>query len=278
MSEGVASPKKGFTLIELLVVIAIIAILAAMLLPALSKAKQTAQGTYCLNNEKQLTVAWIMYADDYNQLLIPDYGDGQTDYKSDPNDDWVTGNVAALPDETNVTLLQTTLLYPYLKSVGVYKCPADPGNPAGTARVRSISMNGFMNGIGGGISDSNMFYNFKKLSEVIQPANLWVFDDEKPISINDGYFEVDMPDPDTFGTSVQVQDNPSQVHNNAAGFGFADGHAVMQQWKGVHFRSTALFQGTVASSDTANYQDAWWLVSHATLPLAPPTASKAPPP
>ena len=139
----------AFTLIELLVVIAIIAILAALLLPALSNAKIKAQATYCMNNEKQMTLAWVMYADDYDQKLVPNVGDGQGIYYV-PTDSWCYGNVSSLPDEINTIWLTTSLLWPYTKSISVYKCPGDPGNPAGTPRVRSISMNGFMNGMGGG--------------------------------------------------------------------------------------------------------------------------------
>ena len=117
-----------------------------------------------MNNEKQMTLAWVMYADDNNQNLVPNVGDGQG-ASIMANHTWCYGNVSALPDETNTVYLTTSLLWPYTKSLAVYKCPGDPGNPAGTPRVRSISMNGFMNGMGGGTVAG--FENFLKSTDFL---------------------------------------------------------------------------------------------------------------
>ncbi|HEX3717810.1 MAG TPA: prepilin-type N-terminal cleavage/methylation domain-containing protein [Verrucomicrobiae bacterium] len=266
-ADGQAAIRTGFTLIELLVVIAIIAILAALLLPALSKAKVQAQGTYCLNNEKQMTLAWLMYADDFRGLLVPNVGDGQGLAYYEATNTWCYGNVSGLPDETNVLYLKESLLGNYTKNPGIYKCPGDPGNPVGTARVRSISMNGFMNGKGGDTVTG--FENFMKTSDLQKSAQWFVFLDEKPATINDEYFEVNMGG--VTSTSIAVQDNPSQVHNGACGFGFADGHAEIHKWLGAAFESPVSCSGQSFTSPSANFHDALWLVQHTTYSLTPST-------
>ena len=258
-ASSLAVASNGFSLIELLVVIAIIAILAALLLPALSKAKSKAQATYCMNNEKQMSLAWMMYADDNNQKLVPNIGQGQgAAFRLDNT--WCYGNVSALPDETNTLYLTQSLLGSYTKSVGVYRCPGDPGNPIGTARVRGISMNCFMNGMGGGTVAG--FANCTKLSELRQPTQYFVFLDEKPATINDGYFEVIMAK--TTPVSIYMNDNPSQVHDGACGFGFADGHAEIHKWKGPGFRSPQSSGGTTYVKPSADFNDAQWLTQHTT--------------
>jgi prepilin-type N-terminal cleavage/methylation domain-containing protein len=255
----------AFTLIELLVVIAIIAILAAMLLPALSKAKIRAQAIYCMNNEKQILLAWIMYADDNQNMLVPNAGDGQPVEYYCTNGTWCYGNVASLPDETNEIPLLTSLMGSYSKIAAVYKCPGDPGHPTGTARVRGISMNSFMNGIGGAQNTADSAYTtFRKSTDLIKSTQWFVFLDEKPASINDGYFEVLLAD--STPTSIQIQDNPSQVHGNACVFGFSDGHSELHKWVSGQFCSPALYGGVTVNAGTPAFTDENWIAQHTAPP------------
>jgi prepilin-type N-terminal cleavage/methylation domain-containing protein/prepilin-type processing-associated H-X9-DG protein len=293
--RGAAHCVLGFTLIELLVVIAIIAILAAMLLPALSRAKQQAQGAYCENNEKQITLAWIMYAHDNNDRLAPNIGDARgVPYYLNAGggfnlNNWVTGNVNGSPsagisgtyDETNTILLSTTLLGSYLKSVGVYKCPADPGNKVNNPqlapmRVRSISMQNYMNAESGA-TYSNIYYWNVKYSLIPHPSQLFVFLDEKATSLDDGLFEEFMPNPVTeWPTTIPMNNMPAQTHNGAGGFGFTDGHAEIHQWKSPQFLSTATTTAP-AMSPGAYYNDAYWVTYHTTIPLSQTQAAPPPP-
>lgn len=226
VARAPSQSKCAFTLIELLVVIAIIAILAAMLLPSLTKAKIKSQGISCLSNLKQLQVAWLMYNDDNTDKLVPN-GDGGAE-------GWVGGWLQDPLDATNVALLKPPKgkLWNYNTSAGIYKCPADRSTStvgkSVNPRVRSIAMNGNMNGNSWYTAQIDpKFFTFRKASEILRPppAQAFVFLDEHPESIDDGYFLVFLDQKGTWGNF------PANYHSGACGFSFADGHAEIRKWR-----------------------------------------------
>lgn len=218
--------RGGFTLIELLVVIAIIAILAALLLPSLAKAKTKAEGIGCLNNTKQLLMAWYMYQEDYNGVLVLNSPGSQTTLIRWVNGwlDWNGG--IPLGANTNRALLTEGLLGPYTaKTLGVYKCPADKIPSTAGPRVRSVSMNTYLarqddTGNYVALSPSG---TYKKITDLKNPTMIWVFLDEHPDSINDALFS-------TLAAADTFNDLPASYHNGACGLAFADGHSEIHKW------------------------------------------------
>ena len=271
--------RKAFTLIELLVVIAIIAILAAMLLPALSQAKKRAQGISCINNLKQLTLAAMVYAGDFQDAIPVNDAAG---------DAWVTGDVSGRTGTdgiTNIVNIQAGVLWPYNKALSIYECPGDQDvamvSGVGIGRrVRNYSLNGMMgnnNGLAQGAQvHPNEKENFKFVSVINPgPSDASFFFDEQSgatsdkTSIDDGYFAVDDGTSGSYFTynSRQFRNVLSSRHGNFGQLSYADGHAGHMKWLEP---DTEKLEGLNAKSNEFNNKDKkqLWLSTYASGSVA----------
>jgi prepilin-type N-terminal cleavage/methylation domain-containing protein len=277
--DAPAPSRRGsaFTLIELLVVIAIIAILAAMLLPTLAKAKTKAQGIQCMNAHRQLALAWRMYTEDNRDQLLYASGD-KTTYEPGV---WMTGTMdfnGGNPSnyDPNVDIRKSPM-WPYCgNSLGIFKCPADKSyvvvGGTNAQRIRTMVMNlylGGFKGTGGGVFDAKAWQLYGKYSEFSPPgpSQIFVFLDEREDAINWGNFYTDMAGAPTLTgggnpAAYKLADMPGIYHNNACGFSFADNHSEIKKWRDPRTcpplrPQSLIFDGSTETPSPRNQDVAW---------------------
>src|ERR1043166_4178737 len=264
---------QGFTIVELLVVISVIAILAGRLLPVIGRSKQKGYGAACINNIRQLQLAWTMYIDEHDQQLPPN-SDQPLSGRDLANPSWVAGwlrsdeDPGSKYDSTNVDLLIGEAFRPfgsiggYSSNPRIYRCPSDRSSVTIDGmrhdRVRTYSMNCYMNG--NGIWQLSNYVTFRKVAEISDSSKMWVLIDEWQRSINDGYFAVDL------SHQYNILDIPADYHNGASVLSFADGHAESHLWLEATTRPgfARPFPGAPMFT-SANDRDMAWLSEHTTV-------------
>jgi len=230
---------RGFTLIELLVVIAIVAILAALLLPTLSRAKSQGDSVRCLSNLKQLQQGWFMYTQENNESLPPNIVRRNGLAHVNIAGSWVLGNTTL---DTNTANIEAGVIFPHVGAAGVYRCPADRStvekHPA-LRRTRSYAMEMWLNcdAITGTPVDelNDTPFNLRKYTRIVDPppTRAWVFIDDHQVTRGDGLFRISNPwyAPHSPRKDAWVASWPADRHRNGANLSFADGHVEPHRWR-----------------------------------------------
>jgi prepilin-type N-terminal cleavage/methylation domain-containing protein/prepilin-type processing-associated H-X9-DG protein len=273
--------RNAFTLIELLVVIAIIAILAGLLLPSLIGARKKTQGIQCMNNHRQLALAWRLYGDD-NVDRLP-YASEDPLRSGTLSASWVTGTLDFDPaNRSNWDPdynIKKGAIWPYTgKSLGIYKCPSDHStitvNRKILPRVRSMCMNVYLGGWGGtdggwGVKITNSILYFKGADLANPgPSKVFVFVDQREDSINMGNFAVYMGGYPDRPNLYELWDVPASYHGRAGGFSFADGHSELHRWLDPRTTPPLTPNGLPGQTSSANNVDVGWMQDHASRPVA----------
>ncbi len=224
-ADSASENAGGFTLVELLVVMAIIALLAALLLPALTQSRGKAESLTCANNLKQLSLAWTLYADDNADLLVNNHGVPETLARrqtwANNVEDWLASD-----DNTNPVYLTQSKLGPFAnRSTRIYKCPSDRAPAPNGPRSRSMSMNAQVGNPGELTNRFNPLYTqFYRKTDVLNPSGIFVFLDEHADTLNDGFFVNVLED-------YEWGNLPGSYHNGGANFTFVDGHVEHHRWQ-----------------------------------------------
>ena len=257
--------QSGFTLIELLIVIGIIAVLASLLLPALSTAKAKAQRTACMNNFKQLQLAWLAYTYENNDHFPPNGRDPAQPPRTDFQFWWAQGNLDYDPansDNTNSALLldgRYAQLGPYARSAGIFRCPSDRtqamlnGSPA--PRVRSVSMNSNVGALVQCFNPPPIPLGPQKLSDLHNPSQQFIFIEEHPDSIGFVSFWID----EGLGADAQIASYPAAYHEQGANLSFADGHVEYHRWKDSRTLPPVKYAKWLAQTASPDNPDVAWL-------------------